>query len=192
MGLSRYRRAVADCLHGGFGGVVWGHQNHICDGRNFHNAVKDVEAGHLRHHQVGLARAGMVLVDQRQRLAAPRSGINREPIAGERRGEQVQAAWIVVENDDGNSHRTECAGYRVQGSGVESQGARSAWFLSRRPLMEVSALSAKLIGVVRNLAILAGVLRPFAALSFVMAMTSGRMLPALPANRTFGRRLLCS
>lgn len=36
----------------------------------------------------------------------------------------------------------------------------------------------------RNLYILAGVLLLFAALSFVMSMTSGRMQPALPANGT--------
>ena len=36
----------------------------------------------------------------------------------------------------------------------------------------------------RNLYILAGVLLLFAAVSFVMAMTSGRMQPALPANGT--------
>lgn len=36
----------------------------------------------------------------------------------------------------------------------------------------------------RNLYILAGVLLLFAGLSFVMAMTSGRMQPALPANGT--------
>jgi uncharacterized membrane protein len=38
--------------------------------------------------------------------------------------------------------------------------------------------------VARNLYILAGVLLLFAAVSFVMAMTSGRMQPALPANGT--------
>jgi len=38
--------------------------------------------------------------------------------------------------------------------------------------------------VARNLYILAGVLLLFAALSFVMAMTSGRMQAALPANGT--------
>lgn len=38
--------------------------------------------------------------------------------------------------------------------------------------------------VARNLYILAGVLLLFAAISFVMAMTSGRMQPALPANGT--------
>jgi membrane protein implicated in regulation of membrane protease activity len=38
--------------------------------------------------------------------------------------------------------------------------------------------------VARNLYILAGVLLLFAGLSFVMAMTSGRMQPALPANGT--------
>ena len=54
----------------------------------------------------------------------------------------------------------------------------------RQPLREVPAQSAKLIGVARNLYILAGVLLLFAAISFVMAMTSGRMQPALPANGT--------
>ena len=38
--------------------------------------------------------------------------------------------------------------------------------------------------VARNLYILAGVLLLFAAISFVMAMTSSRMQPALPANGT--------
>jgi hypothetical protein len=38
--------------------------------------------------------------------------------------------------------------------------------------------------VARNLYILAGVLLLFAAISFVMAMMSGRMQPALPANGT--------
>ena len=36
----------------------------------------------------------------------------------------------------------------------------------------------------RNLYILAGVLLLFAGISFLMAMTSGRMQPALPANGT--------
>lgn len=36
----------------------------------------------------------------------------------------------------------------------------------------------------RNLYILAGVLLLFAVLSFAMAMTAGRMQPALPANGT--------
>ncbi len=36
----------------------------------------------------------------------------------------------------------------------------------------------------RNLYILAGVLLLFAAISFVMAMTAGRMQPSLPANGT--------
>lgn len=36
----------------------------------------------------------------------------------------------------------------------------------------------------RNLYILAGVLLLFAALSFLMAMTSGKLQPALPANGT--------
>ncbi len=36
----------------------------------------------------------------------------------------------------------------------------------------------------RNLYILVGVLLLFAMVSFVMAMTSGRMQPALPANGT--------
>lgn len=54
----------------------------------------------------------------------------------------------------------------------------------RQPLREVPAQSAKLIGVARNLYILAAVLLLFAAISFVMAMTSGRMQPALPANGT--------
>jgi uncharacterized membrane protein len=39
-------------------------------------------------------------------------------------------------------------------------------------------------GVARNLYILAGVLLLFAVGSFVMALTSGRMQPALPANGT--------
>jgi hypothetical protein len=38
--------------------------------------------------------------------------------------------------------------------------------------------------VARNLYILAGVLLLFAALSFLMSMTSGRLQPALPANGT--------
>jgi len=38
--------------------------------------------------------------------------------------------------------------------------------------------------VARNLYILAGVLLLFAGLSFAMALTSGRMQPALPANGT--------
>lgn len=36
----------------------------------------------------------------------------------------------------------------------------------------------------RNLYILAGVLLGFAAVSFLMAMTAGRLQPALPANGT--------
>ena len=36
----------------------------------------------------------------------------------------------------------------------------------------------------RNLYILAGVLLLFAGFSFIMALTSGRMQPALPANGT--------
>jgi hypothetical protein len=38
--------------------------------------------------------------------------------------------------------------------------------------------------VARNLYILAGVLLLFAAGSFIMSLTSGRMQPALPANGT--------
>jgi len=38
--------------------------------------------------------------------------------------------------------------------------------------------------VARNLYILAGVLLLFAGFSFIMALTSGRMQPALPANGT--------
>ena len=40
--------AVADGLDGGLGGVVRGHQHDVGRRGEFHDAVEDVEAGHLR------------------------------------------------------------------------------------------------------------------------------------------------
>ena len=113
--------SVTNGLDGGFGGVVRGHQHDVGGGGGFHNAVEDVEAGHLGHDQVGQHQLRMVEAHQFQSLTWAGGGVDRQSLLSERGREQVETARVVVQNEDGNVHRT---GYRVQGTGNRSGSVR--------------------------------------------------------------------
>ncbi len=98
-------RALADGFDGGFGGVVRGHQDDIDGGLELDDAAEHFEAGHLRHDEVGEDELRPDAADEVEGFGGTRRGVDRDAFAGERGGEQFEAAGIVVEDDDGEGHR---------------------------------------------------------------------------------------
>jgi len=109
---------VSDGQDSGFCGVVRGHEDDVGGGGDLHDAGEDVEAGHFGHDEIGKDEMGMMLLNEGERFAGARRGVDDDSFLGERCGEKLETAGIVVEDDDGNVHST---GYRVQGAGYREQ-----------------------------------------------------------------------
>ncbi len=96
--------AAADGLDCGLRCVVGGHEDDVGGGRDRHDAVEDVEAGHLGHDEVGKDQLRAELLDESQRLAGAGGAVDGDAVASQGSGEQLQTAGIVVQDDDGDGH----------------------------------------------------------------------------------------
>ena len=115
--------AVADGLDGGFRGVVRRHEDDVGGGGDFHDAVEHIEAGHLGHDEVGEDQLRTVQTDEIESFARAGGRVDDDAVLGERGGEQLEAAGVIVEDDDGNVHRTgnglQVTGYSRRAASTE-------------------------------------------------------------------------
>lgn len=92
------------------------HEDDVGGGGDFHDAVEDVEAGHLGHDQVGEDELRAVQADEIEGFARARGRVDDDAVLVERGREQFETARVIVEDDDGEVHRTgnglQVTGYR--------------------------------------------------------------------------------
>ena len=95
------RRALLDRLDGGFGGIVRRHENHFRGRIERHNPIQHFHPGHSGHDQVRQYDLGMAGMNQIHALFGVRSGEDFEIGLCQGAGQHLQAAGIVVDNQQG-------------------------------------------------------------------------------------------
>ena len=102
-------RALADCGHGGLGGVVRSHQDDIDEGIEGDDLLEDLEAAHVRHDEVGDDELRTMFADEFEALDGIGGGVYFGARLGESGGEELERAGIVVDDNDGNRWRHTCS-----------------------------------------------------------------------------------
>jgi hypothetical protein len=93
------RCAFLNRLHGGFAGVMRGHQNDIDRRVEFNHALHHFHPADTRHNQIGQDNIRVFAEHRVQTLFRILGRGNLQTFAGERRREQFQTARVVI-NDD--------------------------------------------------------------------------------------------
>jgi hypothetical protein len=78
------------------------HNEHFDCGVEIHNAIQELQAGHLRHHQVSQHDVRMFLEDEIQCFLGIGCSTDFQARSFERRGEQFHASGIIIDNNQGH------------------------------------------------------------------------------------------